>query len=542
MVRAHRAVAMEDCMERLANGVMLSWGIRRAAIALIAGAIGALALPPFGVFLSMFIAFPLLVWLLDGAAAEPGSGFLRRIWPSFYLGWLFGLGYFVAGLWWVGHALLADGGEFAWAIPLAVLGLPAFLAIFYGIATSLARLYWPDGIGRIAMLAVAFGLVEWLRSFVLTGFPWNAVGYAAMPFPLMMQPVHWIGLNGMNLLAVFVFALPALLGTAKHARLGITLATLLIAADFGYGFYAMRAFNKMPATGEITVRLVQPDTRLDEGETDAGRNAIFDRLLKLTSAPPQKGEKKPDLIIWPETAIPFILTENQAAFSQIAEALSAKQALIAGTVREEDRGPGSPRRYYNSVYVFDADGQIVSAADKVHLVPFGEYLPFEGLLRSLGLDSVALPGGYSAAVSHNLLTLPGGAALYPLICYEAIFPGEITADAARAEALLNLTNDTWFGQTPGPYQHFHQAQVTAVELGMPMIRSANSGISALIAADGEIISGANINTLGVSDATLALRSVPFLSNIQRQLNFWLLIVIIFLVAPFSRVSFISNMN
>jgi apolipoprotein N-acyltransferase len=533
---------MEDCMERLANSVMLSWGIRRAAIALFAGAIGALALPPFGIFLSMFIAFPLLVWLLDGAAAEQGGGFFRHIWPSFYVGWLFGLGYFVAGLWWVEHALLADGGEFAWAIPLAVVGLPAVLAIFYGLAASLARLYWPDGIGRIAMLAVAFGLVEWLRSFALTGFPWNAVGYAAMPFPMMMQPVHWIGVNGMNLLAVLVFAMPALLGTAKHQRMGVILATLLLAADFGYGFYAMRAFDRLPSTGEINVRLVQPGTRLDEGETDAGRNAIFDRLLKLTAAPPQDGAKKPDVIIWPETAIPFILTENQAAFSQIAEALSGKQALISGTVREEDRGPGSPRRYYNSVYVFDAQGQIVSAADKVHLVPFGEYLPFEGLLRNLGLDTVALPGGYTAAVSHNLLTLPGGAEIYPLICYEAIFPGEITDDAARAEALLNLTNDTWFGRTPGPYQHFHQAQVTAVELGIPMIRSANSGISALIAANGEIISALDINRSGSVDATLTLRSVPFLSNDQRQINFWLLIAIIFLVVPFSRVSFISNMN
>ncbi len=219
--------------------------------------------------------------------------------------------------------------------------------------------------------------------------------------------------------------------------------------------------------------------------------------------------------------------------------LDDKQTLIAGTVRAEDGGAGSPRRYYNSAYVFDSEGQIVSAADKVHLVPFGEYMPFASLLRSWGVDTIAaLPGGYSAAVSPSLLTLPGGRQLYPLICYEAIFPDEIGPVAAKASALINLTNDIWFGRTPGPYQHFHQAQVTAVELGLPMIRSANSGISAIIAADGQIISGANIYTSGVVDTTFTLKSVSSLNSSARSTNFWLLTVLIFLIAAFSRVSFI----
>jgi apolipoprotein N-acyltransferase len=529
-------------MERLANSVMLSWGLRRSALTLFAGAVGALALPPFGIFATMFVSFTLLVWLLDGAAAEPGGGIWSRLWPTFFTGWLFGLGYFVAGLWWIGNSLLADGGQFAWAIPLAAIGIPAVLAIFYGLATAAARLFWPDGFGRIAVLAVAFGLAEWLRSFAFTGFPWNAIGYAAMPFPLMMQPVHLIGVSGMNELAVLIFAMPALIGTGKGAKVGLTLAAVLIAADLGYGWWAMRNYDRTPATKTFNVRLVQPVTSLDDGDSDASRNAIFDRLLKLTAAPPQDGKKAPDLVVWPETAIPFILTENQDAFTRIADTLSDGQTLIAGTVRAEDSGSGSLKRYYNSAYVFDSEGQIVSAADKVHLVPFGEYLPFESLLKSFGLDTIALPGGYSAAVSHNLLTLPGGTSFYPLICYEAIFPAEVTADAERASALINLTNDMWFGKTPGPYQHFHQAQVTAVEIGLPMIRSANSGISALISADGTVISGVKTYTRGIVDATLEIKPVPYLNNKQRIMNFWLLTVVTLLVSFFSRVSFIRDKN
>ena len=177
-------------MQALAARILLLWGVRRAGLAILAGAIGALALPPFNIFAAMFVSFTLLVWLLDGATgnAETGrAGFSS----SFWIGWLFGLGYFVCGLWWLGNALLLEADEFAWAIPLAVLGLPAVLAIFYGFATLLARLVWSDGMGRIAALAAAFGLLEWLRSFVATGFPWNAIGYAAMPVPLSICASSW---------------------------------------------------------------------------------------------------------------------------------------------------------------------------------------------------------------------------------------------------------------------------------------------------------------------------------------------------------------
>ena len=174
-------------MGRLAGRIMLLWGLPRAAVAFLAGAIGALALPPFSFFAALFLSFTLFVWLMDGSTGSPGGAVFGRFRSTFSLGWFFGFGYFVAGLWWLGNALLVEGDEFAWALPLAVLGLPACLALFYGLATAIAGIFWSDGLGRIAALAFGFGLAEWFRGFVVTGFPWNAVGYGAMPIPLMMQ-------------------------------------------------------------------------------------------------------------------------------------------------------------------------------------------------------------------------------------------------------------------------------------------------------------------------------------------------------------------
>ncbi|NTG49840.1 apolipoprotein N-acyltransferase [Agrobacterium rhizogenes] len=533
-------------MERLSGKVILVWGFKRALLAILAGAIGVLALPPFGFFAAMFVSFTLLVWLLDGAAAGPDSGFLGRLWPAFTTGWLFGFGYFVAGLWWLGHALLIDADQFAWALPLAILGLPAFLAIFYGVAAVLARLLWSDGMGRIAALAFGFGLLEWLRSFLFTGFPWNAIGYGAMPIPLMMQSAHVIGVLGVTVLAVFVFAAPALLGTRQGRVPGIGLAVLIAAAHFAYGYYALNLPALPPAAGKASpvVRIVQPaidqEAKMD---TAADRNAIFDKHLSLSVQPPVNGGKRPDIIVWPETAIPFILTDNQDALTRIADQLDDDQILITGAVRVEDMGPGVEPRYYNSVYVIDGRGQIIGASDKTHLVPFGEYVPFENILGYLGIENVVeLPGGFSAAASRQLLALPDGIKLYPLICYEIIFPNEMTPEIRQADAILNVTNDAWFGDTPGPYQHFLQARVRAVEQGLPLIRSANTGVSAYVDAHGRLISGIDFNEQGFVDSTLSGATVSRIDDSVRKTYFWLIIGIVGMIAVISRMGFISRVN
>lgn len=522
--------------------VTLSSGLKRFLIALAAGALAALALPPFGFFVVCFVSFSLLVWLLDGAAGDPDRNPLARLWPAFFVGWAFGLGYFIAGLWWIGNALLIEAEEFAWALPLAVIGLPAFLAIYYGLAAALARFFWTDGFARLLALGGAFGLAEWLRGFAFTGFPWNAIHQTIMPFPLMMQSIAITGSDTMNMVAVLVFSAPALIATGRGARPAIGLAALLLGGHLGFGYYRLDLATPS-AEGTRTVRLVQPVIDQAAKINDKERGRIFEEHLALTRAPARNGARRPDYVIWPETSIPFILTQNPDALVQIADTLEDGQILIAGAVRVESQGAEQQPRYYNSVYMIDSQGQIIGAADKVHLVPFGEYLPYESLWEKTGWSAVAaMPGGFSAARNQQMLTLPDGLKLLPLICYEIIFPGEVAEIAPGSDAIVNLTNDGWFGFTPGPWQHFLQARLRAVETGLPLMRNSNSGISAVIDSRGNVLAGLDFGSKGFIDAILPTKEPEILSAETRLINFGLIEFITFLIAVISRLSFIFKRN
>ncbi|MDX0562925.1 apolipoprotein N-acyltransferase [Sinorhizobium medicae] len=531
-------------MERLAGRIILLSGVSRAFVGFLAGLLAVLAQPPFGIFAAAFVSFPVLVWLIDGVAPDPSDGAFRRLRQPAAIGWSFGFGYFLGGLWWLGNALLVEADAFAWAIPLAVVGLPAVLGVFYALAVVIARCLWSDGWGRIAALALGFGIAEWLRGFVFTGFPWNAIGYAAMPMPLMMQSASVVNLSTINMLAVFVFAAPALIWTGKGARTGLAIAVALFTAHIAFGFYRLAQPAPPSAAPQMAVRVVQPVIDQAKKLDDRERASIFEDHLSLTAAPVQGGGKRPDIVVWPETSIPFILTDNPDALARIAEVLKDGQILVAGAVRAEDAGAGLPSRYYNSVYVIDDRGQIIGAADKVHLVPFGEYLPYEDLLTSWGLSSIAasMPGGFSAARMRPVLTLPGGRRLYPMICYEAIFADEVDANARLADVLLNVTNDAWFGDTPGPRQHFHQAQLRAVETGIPMIRAANTGVSAVVDARGVLVLVLGYNYRGVLD-TILPGKLPTLTDVPtRSRIFWLSMAILSIVASFSRFGFNIRKN
>jgi apolipoprotein N-acyltransferase len=492
-------------MESLAGRTILLWGWRRAVAAFLAGGFAVLSVAPYDFFAACFVSFPVLVWLLDGATAEPPATVLRRLLPAFSIGWWFGFGYFVCGLWWVGSAMLVEAESFAWAIPIAVLVLPAIVAVFYGVATALARLFWTDDIGRIAALAAAFGLVEWLRTFLLTGFPWNPIGYAAMPVPLLMQSVSAVGTTGMNAFAVFVFAMPALLAGKRHRGLGLTLAGLFIAAHVGFGYYRLAE----PEAGQprtVAVRIVQPSIDQTQKLDDKAPDVIFRTLLALSAQPLEAGASPPQLILWPETSVPFLFTERPDALVALGQLLTDGQMLIAGAVRGEGgAGAEDDTRYYNSIVAINDAGEIIDAVDKVHLVPGGEYLPFPAFFGWLGIDRIVpMPMSFSAGTERHPITLPGGLRAAPFICYEIIFPELVSSGVAGAELIVNLTNDAWFGDTPGPYQHFRQAQIRAVETGRPLLRAANTGISGVVDSHGRIVDALAIDARGTLDLSVKL--------------------------------------
>ena len=517
-------------VDRLARRVMLLEGAPRILTAIAAGAIAAIALPPLDFPASAFVAFPLLVWLLDGVGVR--RTFIRTLLADFWIGWLFGFGYFVAGLWWMGSAMLVDAAAFAVFIPLAVIGLPAICAVYFGLATMLARRFWTDSALRILSLAGALALFEWLRSFVLTGFPWNEIGVLAAPTPMLMQSVSLIGVNGLTLLAVIVFAAPAVIAD-RHGRLPVlALAALIVAGHIGYGTWRLATHPTTFVDG-VNVSIVQASIAQSDKFDEAAAQRIFARQIAVTEkgradraqaadAAQTSGSgakivtvapKTQTLIVWPESSLPFVLTERPEAIARLAEMIQPGETLIAGAPRVEPLSSGG-ERLYNSVLVINDNGEIVDARDKVHLVPFGEYMPFGAFFERYGIMNLAqMPGGFSAGTQGDPITLEGVPSFLPLICYEAIFPAEIVANITKTRPgfLVNDTNDGWFGETPGPYQHLRLAELSAVAVGLPLVRAANTGISVVTDAYGRELDALALGATGTIESQLpvAAPSTPY---------------------------------
>lgn len=516
-------------VERIAERVLLLEGWPRAAVALIAGALSALALAPYHAFPILLITLPVLVWLLDGALPESGSsgilGGIRRLMPGFRIGWWFGFGYFLAGFWWVGQAFLVDADDFAFLLPVAVVALPAGLALFWGVAGMLARLVWNDDWTRILGFAASFTLAEWMRGTLLTGLPWNVPGYAAMPTPLSMQSASLIGLYGVTFFALFVAASPALLGSKstgssrRSTRFVLTATALICVFHLGFGLWSLSTAEKAYVE-DVKLRVVQPALDQREKWDITKEPQIMARYFELSNA--NKGPEVANIaafthVIWPESAFPFILSKRADQLANIAQLLPPTTNLITGAMRlEEAANSDEQPRVFNSLYVINGEGETIAARDKVRLLPFGEFLPFQDFLESLGFQQLTrLRGGFAAGHQRSVVDIPGTPTFLPLICYEIIFSGRIQSDAsASAPApkwIVNLTNDAWFGMTAGPYQHAHQAQVRAVEEGLPVVRAANNGISFVSDAYGRIEESLGLGQRGVVDSLLpvARASTPF---------------------------------
>jgi len=513
-----------DGLPPLVEGIILSWGWRRRAIAFASGVIGALALPPLSLFPLIAVPLTIAVWLIDGAqdqrAGRPLASSLRA---AFGAGWWMGFGYFLAGLWWIGSALLVEADKFAWALPLAVVALPAVLACFPAAGFALARLLWSPGPLRICALAFGLGLSEWARGLLFTGFPWNDLGMALGVNLVLAQTASLVGLHGLTFLSIAIFAAPATLWRVSESRLTFTptlLAALALALLAAFGAFRLMAPPSATVLG-AKLRLIQPNVGQDDASFGPeNKQAILRRYFDLSeraTSPDRTGVRDVTHLIWPESAFPFILSRDPQALSEIVDFLGPGATLITGAARRED-GAG-PSRYFNSVEIVSRDGLSAQRYDKQHLVPFGEYMPFAGLLERAHITQmVDIPGGFEPGSGRRILRVPGLPDAMPLICYEAIFPielGDLVSGAGRPGWLLNVTDDTWFGLTPGPYQHYAQARLRAIELGLPLVRDANSGISAVVDGFGRETAIAPLGAEGVLDAELP---EPLAPTVQSRLG------------------------
>ncbi|UWU92581.1 apolipoprotein N-acyltransferase [Bradyrhizobium sp. CB1015] len=499
-------------LRQIALAIILTWGWQRAIVAMAAGALSVLALAPFNLFPVLFVTFPVLVWLIDGA----GGGRYGGVPAAALTGYWFGLGYFVPGLYWIGYAFFVDADIFAWLTPFAVLGLPAYLAIFTAIGFALARLLWSKNATRVLALAASLTISEWLRGHALTGFPWNAFGYAlSEPLPLA-QTASLIGLWGMTFLTIAIFASPAtLIDRTPDRRLqwrvpAAAVALLLVMSIFG----AIRlSLHPTTMVSGAKLRLMQPNLQQDAKFNYAAKPEVMKKYLALSdrsSGPQSTGVRDATILIWPESAFPFFLTREADAMAQIADLLPKGTVLITGSVRAPDLPRGTPiTRAYNSIYVIDHDGSVLAVYDKLHLVPFGEFLPYQSLMEKLGFEQLTrVRGGFIPGTVRHALPVAGAPPALPLICYEAIFPGEVAARNERPGWIVNLTNDGWFGISTGPYQHLEQSRMRAIELGLPLVRSANTGISAVIDPVGRTVASLGLGIEGILDANLPAAIPP----------------------------------
>lgn len=465
-------------------------------------------MPPFGIWPALAITLTIGVWLIDGSAAGRR---LSTAWRAALAGWVWGFGYFVAGLWWLGSAFLVEADVFAWLLPFGVLGLPALLAVFPAVGFGLAALFWTPGASRLLVYTLALTGAEWLRGHLFTGFPWNTFGMAFGQNLYLMQSASLVGLWGLTFLAVLTLATPALLGTEEqpHARMRPLIAAgLCIAAMAAFGVLRVPSEPTRPVAG-IKLRIMQPNLAQDAKFRPANGPAILRTYLALSdraTSPTTTGLADVNLLVWPESAFPFLLHREPNALAQIADLLPPNTTLITGAARQGEGLPGeSAGRYFNSIQVVAPDGGITTTYDKVHLVPFGEYVPhaLDATLRAIGIRQfVHMPGGFVPGERRAALQVPGLPAAAPTICYEAIFPHEVVVEGPRPGWILNVTNDAWFGNTPGPYQHFAQARLRTVEQGLPLVRAANTGISAVVDPYGRIVASLPLGQEGVLDASL----------------------------------------
>ncbi|WP_328702942.1 apolipoprotein N-acyltransferase [Arenibaculum pallidiluteum] len=471
-------------------------GWRRAAMAMGLGAVATLSLPPLGLVPALLVAFPALLWMLDGIRTARGS---------FALGWAFGFGFFVISLYWISAALFTDIAAWWWMLPFAFTGLPAVMAAFPGGALAVLHRTRLVGLPRVVMLAALWATFEWLRGHVMTGFPWNLVGYAWTGIEPVLQATSVFGIYGLGLLTVGVAALPALLPDRavprRRAMAALAAGLGLFALIGGLGAWRLAAAPAAAVPG-VRLRLVQPaiDQRIKWAPGERERN--FERHLELSARP---AEPAPTHVIWAETAVPFLIEQDVQRRQAVAALTPPGGLTITGAPRLTEDAEGT-RRVWNGLVAIDRAGAVRGTYDKFHLVPFGEYMP---LRRWIPIAPVAAGSlDFSAGPGPRTLDLPGLPPVSPLICYEVIFPGAVTEPGHRPAWLLNLTNDAWYGLTAGPHQHFAIARVRAVEEGLPMVRVANSGISGVVDPYGRITARLGLGEAGFVDAPLPAAASP----------------------------------
>jgi len=438
------------------------------------GAFSVLAHAPFFCQPALVLALVVLVWTLDDACLNRNparAGFARA--------WAFAAGQFLAGTFWVANAFLVSAGDHAWLIWAPLTLLPGGLALFWGAAGAAYARFAPRGPARVLVFAALFLVVEMLRATVLSGFPWNLPGHVFPAGGAMSQVASLIGASGLSAITLLAFSAPAALtGPGPVLKRAVPVLTGLALLSASWAFGAVRLAGAELEPSGLTVRVVQAD--IDQRDKRyVNRAEILEHYLALSTAP---GLESVDALIWPEGAIPGLLLNDPEQLATIRDRLPQGLLLLTGVVRVEFDEAGEASDYYNALAVLRLGETITLDAtyDKARLVPFGEGNPLRSLTRLFGFETLtAWSTGYTPGPGGRTLDVEGLSPFAPLICYEVVYPRHAAGGEARPEWLLNISNDSWYGNSAGPRQHANQARYRALESGLPMARAASSGVSGL---------------------------------------------------------------
>ncbi|HWY62763.1 MAG TPA: apolipoprotein N-acyltransferase [Rhizomicrobium sp.] len=504
-------------LSRGASWVRGLTGWRRVLFAFACGAFSALGFAPVEFSPALLAGFAGLLLLLDGADAAR-----HPMRAAFISGWAFAFGQFLIGMHWIGYAFLVDPSTYLWQMPFALLFLTAGLALFAGIACALALYFWQDGAARLLVFAIFYGAGEWLRGHLFTGFPWNLPAYGWGASLAVLQSLSLVGAYGLSFLTILLGASLAEFGSRKRAWRAPALMLCLFALLWAGGA-ARLVTHPAQAVPGVALRIVQPDIPQREKELSALYARNWQRLLDLSVSARAPGVATPTVIIWPEAAPPpFLFNRSQVALDEIGLLTGKSRTLITGEARAQRAQ--DKLSFYNSLFIFTPGGAAPAIYDKFHLVPFGEYVPFAGILNRIGITKLTEgQEGFASGDGPHTYQIPGAPTVTPLICYEIIFPAAVTSHQ-RPEWFVNVTDDSWFGPWAGPAQHLLIARARAIEEAIPVARAANTGISAVIDPYGRIIAQLNLGKMGVLDTRLPAVAAPPLYARYGDFGFMLLLI------------------
>lgn len=485
------------------------------------------ALPPFYLWPLAVVGVSGLFLFLDRVETKKAA---------FLTGWFFGIGFFGGGLYWLTNAFFVHADKHGWLVPIAVPALALSIGVFIGLTTLLAFVLWRKGrsetgvFGRLLLFAVAWTLLEWIRGWIFTGFPWNLIGTIWGFSDTLMQPAAYLGAYGLSLVSVFslVVLAGAFYGEKRQRMIAVGLGIIIPVLLFGSGYQRLSLATEETHAG-VLLRLVQPNiAQKDKWNRDL-KVKNFQDHVSLSLAPSENG-KDPSHVIWPETAVTFALNRDPNVLAAVASAVPKGGVVITGTPRMTPRGE-KPFQVWNSLVAINEVGHITATYDKAHLVPFGEYIPFRNVLP---LQKITQGGvDFTRGSGLQSIDIEGLPAFSPLICYEIIFPNQVLNEKNRPQWLLNLTNDGWYGDSPGPYQHLISARMRSIEEGLPMVRVANTGITVATDAYGRVQGMLSYGRRGFIDVELfkPVSQIPLAARLGSAL--WgSLLLIIFVLGQF----------